>query len=200
REYDWDLLKDHRVNWQEAFGNDRPLRIEIGMGKGKFLAGMAARDQDINFVGIEKFSSVLIRAVQRIGRMEEEGTDLSNVRLIRADAERIEDIFEERSVDRIFLNFSDPWPKDRHAKRRLTSEQFLKRYERILKKDGDIVFKTDNRVFFDFSLEEIERSGWIIEEMTYDLGDSDPDNITTEYEDRFRSEGVKICRVIAKRP
>ena len=200
REYDWDTLMKERPDWQEVFGNGAPIRIEIGMGKGKFLTETAAGDPDTNFIGIEKFSSVLIRAVQRADRMEASGEPLPNLRFIRADAERITDIFEAGTIDRIYLNFSDPWPKDRHAKRRLTSRQFLKRYEQILKEGGDIVFKTDNRDFFEFSLEEIEASGWIITDRTFDLGDSDPTNVTTEYEERFRGEGKPICRVIAKRP
>ena len=137
--------------WKEVFGNNNPVRIEIGMGKGRFITTLAQMNPDINYIGIEKYSSVLLRAVEKQDELR-----LSNLRFIRMDAENIGDVFAKGEVDRIYLNFSDPWPKDRHAKRRLTSRQFLERYTDILKDDGYVEFKTDNRGLFDFSVEEVK--------------------------------------------
>ena len=183
--------------WHEVFGNDNPVRIEIGMGKGRFLMDMARLYPEINFIGIEKYSSVLLRAVQKL---EEE--ELPNVRLIRMDAEDLENVFAQGELDRIYLNFSDPWPKDRHAKRRLESRQFLARYDQILKKDGTIEFKTDNRALFDFALEEVEAAGWTLKEKTFDLhADArlNEGNVMTEYEERFSAQGNPICKYIISR-
>ena len=183
--------------WHEVFGNDNPVRIEIGMGKGRFISTLAAQNPDINYVGIEKYSSVLLRAVQKL---EEE--ELPNVRLIRMDAEDLENVFAQGELDRIYLNFSDPWPKDRHAKRRLESRQFLARYNQILKKDGTIEFKTDNRALFDFALEEVEAAGWTLKEKTFDLhADArlNEGNVMTEYEERFSAQGNPICKYIISR-
>ena len=179
------------------FGNDAPLHIEIGMGKGRFLMDMAKLHPEVNYVGIEKYSSVLLRAIQK---MEEE--ELPNVRFIRMDAEEITNVFGRGEVERIYLNFSDPWPKDRHAKRRLPSRQFLARYDEILKKDGTIEFKTDNRLLFDFALEELEPAGWRADVVTFDLhGDEKlvQGNVMTEYEERFSSMGNPICKYIIRR-
>lgn len=183
--------------WGEAFGNDHPVYVEIGMGKGRFLMDMARLYPKINFIGIEKYSSVLLRAVQKL---EEE--ELPNVRLIRMDAEDLENVFAQGELDRIYLNFSDPWPKDRHAKRRLESRQFLARYDQILKKDGTIEFKTDNRALFDFALEEVEAAGWTLNEKTFDLhADArlNEGNVMTEYEERFSAQGNPICKYIISR-
>lgn len=186
-----------RGKWQEVFGNQNPVRAEIGMGKGRFLMTLARQNPEINYIGIEKYSSVLLRAIQK---MEE--APLSNVRFIRMDAEDLTEVFGEGELDRIYLNFSDPWPKDRHAKRRLPSRQFLARYDRILKRDGVIEFKTDNRALFDFALEELEPAGWKIREVTYDLHHDvrlAEGNIMTEYEERFSSQGNPICKYIIDR-
>ena len=183
--------------WHLIFGNDHPVHIEIGMGKGRFLMDMARLYPEINFIGIEKYSSVLLRAVQKL---EEE--ELPNVRLIRMDAEDLENVFALGELDRIYLNFSDPWPKDRHAKRRLESRQFLARYNQILKKDGTIEFKTDNRALFDFALEEVEAAGWTLKEKTFDLhADArlNEGNVMTEYEERFSAQGNPICKYIISR-
>ena len=146
------------------FEKDQPIQIEIGMGKGRFIMQMAEEHPEINFIGIEKYSSVLLRAIQKM-----EQNELPNLRFIRMDAEDITEVFEKGEVDKIFINFSDPWPKDRHAKRRLPSKEFLKRYDEILKKDGVIEFKTDNRDLFDFAVEQLEPAGWKAEVITYDL-------------------------------
>ena len=183
--------------WSQVFGNDNPIRIEIGMGKGTFITTLAANNPDINYVGIEKYSSVLLRAVEKQDELQ-----LPNLRFIRMDAEAICEVFGEGEVDRIYLNFSDPWPKERHAKRRLTSRQFLERYDAILKSDGVIEFKTDNRPLFDFSLEEVNESKWHLVEWTYDLHHNEKmnvGNIMTEYEEKFSSEGNPICKLIAAR-
>ena len=157
---------------------------------------MAERNPEINYIGIEKYSSVLVRAVEKTENFEGE-----NLRLIRMDAEEIEEVFAPEEVDRIYLNFSDPWPKDRHAKRRLTSARFLERYDHILAPDGRIMFKTDNRNLFDFSLEQIEEAGWILENYTYDLHNSkfNEGNVMTEYEEKFSAKGNPICRLTAYR-
>lgn len=192
-----DEMKSKKGIWNEVFGNNNPIRIEIGMGKGQFIYALAEQNPDINYVGIEKFSSVLIRAIQK---MQE--NPLPNLKFIRMDAEEITDIFGPEEVDRIYLNFSDPWPKDRHAKRRLPSRQFLGRYNQILKKDGVIEFKTDNQGLFDFALEEIEPAGWRLKCVTRDLhNDSamNEGNIMTEYEERFSSMGNPIYKYIISR-
>jgi len=178
--------------WKEIFGNDHPIHIEIGMGKGKFIHTMAKLHPEINYVGIEKYSSVLLRAIQK---MEEE--ELPNLRFIRMDAEDITKVFAEGEVDQIYLNFSDPWPKDRHAKRRLPSREFLGRYDIIMKKDGILEFKTDNRPLFDFAVEEIGEAGWKAEFITYDLHHDDKlmeGNVMTEYEEKFSEMGNPICK------
>lgn len=189
--------EDHKGSWNEVFGNDRPIRIEIGMGKGKFIHTLAKLNPEINYVGIEKYSSVLLRAIQK---MEEE--ELPNLKFIRMDAEDIEKVFGEGEVDRIYLNFSDPWPKDRHAKRRLPSSAFLARYDHILKKDGILEFKTDNRTLFDFAVEELEPAGWKAQVITYDLHADEKlmeGNVMTEYEEKFSSMGNPICKYIIER-
>ena len=191
-EYALKDVEQNKGSWKEFFGDGKPIHIEIGMGKGKFLMEMARRHPDIHYIGIEKFSSVLVRAVQK---MEEE--PLPNIHFIRMDAEYICNVFEKGEVEEIYLNFSDPWPKERHTKRRLTSHQFLERYEQILKEGGSIQFKTDNRDLFDFSVEEIRSAGWTINQCTYDLHHSDflEGNVMTEYEERFVAEGKPICKV-----
>lgn len=189
--------KEARGKWREIFGNDHPLRIEIGMGKGKFLHTLAKENPDFNYVGIEKYSSVLLRAIQK---MEED--ELPNLLFIRMDAEEICEVFGEGEVDRIYLNFSDPWPKDRHAKRRLPSRQFLERYDQILKPDGVLEFKTDNESLFQFAVEEVPGAGWKVKALTYDLH-ADPElmkgNIMTEYEEKFSSKGNAIFKYIIYR-
>ncbi|MBO7356058.1 MAG: tRNA (guanosine(46)-N7)-methyltransferase TrmB [Lachnospiraceae bacterium] len=184
-------------SWKSSFERPGELHIEIGMGKGRFIHEMAMLHPDINYIGIEKYSAVLLRAVQK---MEEEPKE--NLKFIRMDAEIIADVFGPGEVDRIYLNFSDPWPKDRHAKRRLPSREFLARYDRILRADGRIEFKTDNRVLFDWAVEQLPESGWKADLITYDLHADDElvkDNVMTEYEEKFSSMGNPICKYIISR-
>jgi len=185
----------YKGKWKEFFGNENPIYIEVGMGKGKFITANAQQNPDINYIGIEKYSSVLIRAIEK-----QEQLELPNLFFLREDAERLEEFFDEKEIARVYLNFSDPWPKDRHAKRRLTSVQFLKRYKAILEEDAHIEFKTDNRPLFDFSLEQVSEAGWQLVMHTFDLHNSEfvEGNIMTEYEERFSGMGNPICKLIAK--
>lgn len=189
--------EDYKGKWSSLFNNNHPLHIEIGMGKGQFIHELASSNPQINYIGIEMYSSVLYRALEK--RIE---TDMDNLFFLRYDAKYLNDIFDKNEVSRIYLNFSDPWPKDRHAKRRLTSANFLSIYDNILKPDGLIQFKTDNRDLFDFSVDTVNESPvWHIEELTYDLHHSEfiDGNIMTEYEKRFVSEGKPICRFVISR-
>lgn len=184
-------------NWKGVFGNDNPIRVEVGMGKGRFIYQLAKMNPQVNYIGIEKYSSVLLRALQKMER-----EPLPNLFFIRMDAEEIAEVFGDEEIDRIYLNFSDPWPKDRHAKRRLPSKEFLKRYDSFLKRDGVLEFKTDNRDLFDFALGELESAGWEAVRVTFDLH-HDPEmsagNIMTEYEEKFSAEGNPIYKYIIKR-
>ena len=184
--------------WKAFLGNENPIQMEIGMGKGRFLMDLAAANPDINYIGVERYTSVLLRAVQK---MDE--NPLPNVHFLCIDAATLPEMFAKGEVDRIYLNFSDPWPKDRHAKRRLTSHEYLARYDQILARDGRVEFKTDNQDLFTFSLEEIENSPiWHLDASTRDLH-HDPvlneGNIMTEYEEKFSSKGNPICKLIASR-
>lgn len=184
-------------NWQDIFPHNQPVHIEIGMGKGRFIMELAEANPDINYLGIERYSSVLLRALQKM-----EQHPLDNLRFICMDAADLPEVFDENEVSCIYLNFSDPWPKDRHAKRRLTSRQFFDRYDQILTKDGHVEFKTDNQGLFQFSLEEIPAAGWHLDAYTRDLH-HDPvlneGNIMTEYEEKFSSMGNPICKLVASR-
>ena len=185
-------------SWHTLFPKKQPLHIEIGMGKGQFIMGMANAHPEINYLGIEKYTSVLLRAVQKM-----EVSPVDTLRFLCFNAENITEIFAPGEVDCIYLNFSDPWPKDRHAKRRLTSAPFLERYHQILAPEGQIAFKTDNRGLFDFSVEEIENTDiWKIDAITYDLHHDSAmnvGNIMTEYEEKFSSKGNPIYKLIASR-
>ena len=196
--------KDNRqlqVRWASVFGEKRPLFLEVGMGKGRFLMDMARLHPERNYVGIEMYDSVLLRALQKREELEEAGEKFSNLVFIRVDARLLPEIFEKDEVDGIYLNFSDPWPKARHAKRRLTSREFLKRYEQVLKKEGTVEFKTDNRGLFEFSLEEVKESDWNLEVCTFDLHHDEElvkGNVMTEYEEKFSSMGNPICKMVIR--
>ena len=182
-------------NWNTLFGNTNPIHIEIGMGKGRFLMTLAQQDPGINYVGIERYSSVLIRALQKM-----ETDPLSNLLFLCIDAGCLEQIFAPGEAGRIYLNFSDPWPKDRHARRRLTSPEYLSRYRKVLDGSGHVEFKTDNEALFDFSLESIEAAGWKLAGCTRNLH-LDPEmnagNVMTEYEEKFSAKGNPIYKLIA---
>lgn len=187
-----------RGAWKPVFGNENPIHMEIGMGKGKFLLDLATLYPEINYIGVEMYASVLIRAVQKLENM----TEIPNVRFLNVQAERLETMFLPGEVDKLYLNFSDPWPKARHAKRRLTSPVFLKRYEGILKQGGLLEFKTDNRELFEYSLESIKTSGWKLLSHTFDLHGEEKmcvGNVMTEYEEKFSGQGRAICKLTAVR-
>ncbi len=187
--------ESYKGSWNRLFRNDNPIHIEIGMGKGRFIHELALANENINYIGIEMYSSVLYRALEKRKKNEE----LGNLFFLRLDARNLSDVFAPGEIDRIYLNFSDPWPKDRHAKRRLTSPNFLEIYSEIIDDSGKLQFKTDNRPLFDYSVESVNNSGlWHIEEITYDLHNSPyiRGNIMTEYETRFVSEGKPICRFL----
>lgn len=188
--------KEWKGRWQERFSQKAALHVEIGMGKGRFLMALAARHPEINYIGIERNVTVLHKALKKQQELQ-----LTNVVLLAYNAETITDIFAEDEVDCLYLNFSDPWPKDRHAKRRLTSPVYLKMYDSFLKKDGHIAFKTDNRPLFDYTLEVAPAAGWKINDVTFDLHKSEfaADNIMTEYEEKFSSLGTPINRVVLTR-
>ena len=189
--------EEYKSRWHNLFHNNNPLHVEIGMGKGQFIHTLADENPDINYLGIEMYSSVLYRALEKRSQ-----TELDNLYFLRFDAKYLTEIFGSGDVARIYLNFSDPWPKDRHAKRRLTSPNFLSMYDKILLPSGYIQFKTDNRDLFDFSVESVEQSGtWHIDKLTYDLHHSEflEGNIMTEYESRFVAEGKPICQFIISR-
>lgn len=187
----------YKGNWKQLFGNDYPVRIEIGMGKGRFIMDLARKNPEINYLGIEKYSSVLLRGIQKM-----ELDPMPNLYFIRMEAEEIVDVFGRGEIDRIYLNFSDPWPKDRHAKRRLPSREFLSRYNEILKRDGIIEFKTDNHDLFQFALDELEPAGWHLEQMTEDLhhnAEMMEGNVMTEYEEKFSAMGNPIYKYVIAR-
>lgn len=189
--------KEYKGKWHVIFGNDNPIHIEIGMGKGRFIMDLARENPNINYIGIEKYSSVLIRGIQKL-----EADPLPNIYFIRMEAEEITSVFAVNEVERIYLNFSDPWPKDRHAKRRLPSREFLRRYDEILISDGVIEFKTDNRELFQFALQELEPAGWQIKQVTEDLHHDEKmmkGNVMTEYEERFSLKGNPIYKYVIGR-
>ena len=181
--------ESHKGNFNKLFNNDNPIRIEIGMGKGIFIYNHALKNPNINYIGIEKFDSVLVRAVQKL-----EDTNIPNLKLIRMDALDIDKVFS-KEIDTIYLNFSDPWPKNRHELRRLTSPVFLAKYDSVFKKDKVIIQKTDNRHLFEYSLVSLVNYGYKLEKISLDLYKEEEllkDNIPTEYETRFASNGDTI--------
>ena len=176
--------KEYKGQFKTLFNNDNPIHVEIGMGKGNFIIGKALANPDINFIGIEKFDSVLVRAVEKVDEL-----NLPNLKLIMMDAEELSEVFD-KEIDTLYLNFSDPWPKKRHALRRLTSITFLKEYDNIFKNKKTIIQKTDNRKLFEYSLMSFVDYGYKIEEISLDLyKDEIEDNIPTEYEIKYRDKG-----------
>ncbi|MDD2490285.1 MAG: tRNA (guanosine(46)-N7)-methyltransferase TrmB [Bacilli bacterium] len=170
----------HKGKWHQVFNNNNPIYIEIGMGKGKFIIANALKYPNINFIGIEKYASVLTKAINKLNDY-----DISNLRIICLDAINIDEIFKQE-INRIYLNFSDPWPKKRHSKRRLTSLNFLNKYELVFKSTKEIFLKTDNKEFFLFSLESLRSLNYQVKNICFDLKKTNnKDNITTEYEEKF---------------
>lgn len=187
--------ENYKNNFQSLFGNNNPIYIEIGMGKGDFIYQNALKHPDINYIGIEKFPSVLVSAVNKIKKNDVP----TNLKLMHYDAIELNNLFDDNSIDHIFLNFSDPWPKKKHAKRRLTSSKFLDVYKKILKKDGFIEFKTDNILLFEYSLISINEYGMVLNSVNLNLHNSDEnaDNIQTEYERKFSQNGPIYKMVIS---
>ena len=192
--------KERKGKWKEVFGNENPIYIEIGMGKGQFLLTLAKQNPEINYVGIERYSSVLLRALEKFDT--EEYCELKNIRFICMNAFELPEVFEYGEVEKIYLNFSDPWPKSRHSDRRLTSPKFFGQYDQVLAKEGVVEFKTDNRGLFEFSLEAVEEAGWKLLAHTFDLHHDESmneGNVMTEYEEKFSSMGNPIHKLIATR-
>ena len=188
--------KEIKGSWDKLFNNDNPIYIEIGMGKGDFILGNALKYPSINFIGIEKYDSVIARAIQKIEGREEIP---SNLKLLRMNAMEIEEAFD-KEVSRIYLTFSDPWPKNRHSERRLTSKTFLEKYDKIFKDTKEIIMKTDNTNLFEYSLVSLSTYGYTLEKVSLDLHNSDvEDNIMTEYEKKFTEKNVKINYLVAKK-
>lgn len=186
--------ESHKGTWHTIFGNSNPIHIEIGMGKGQFIRGMALQNPTINFIGVEYYDSVLVRALDKF--IEEK---IPNVRLLRLDGEHLPNCFEPHELSRIYLNFSDPWPKVRHSKRRLTHDRFLSIYQDLLTAKGDVWFKTDNRQLFQFSLVSMNNFGMIFEDVSLNLHEEEPaDNIRTEYEQNWSDRGFPIYRIEAR--
>ena len=191
---------EQKGRWAERFGNQNPIHLEVGMGKGQFLTEMALLHPDVNYVGIERYTSVLYRALQKREELEQ---TLPNLFYLCIDAQELPDIFAPGEVEKIYLNFSDPWPKDRHAKRRLTSREFLARYQQVLPAGGIVEFKTDNRGLFDFSLEEQKEAGWELLACTYNLHKDEKmmvGNVMTEYERKFSKLRNPIHKMVIKCP
>lgn len=188
--------EDYKGRWNEAFKNENPLHIEVGTGKGQFLLGMAKQNPHINYIGIELFESVIVSALDRLIEAE-----LPNFKLLNVNAVELEKYFTKNDVERVYLNFSDPWPKKRHAKRRLTYKSFLQSYENILVNEGEIHFKTDNQGLFEFSLMSFSEYGLLLKFLSLDLHKSDFEgNIMTEYEEKFSQKGQRIYRCEVKYP
>jgi len=181
--------KEHKGNWNKVFENNNPIHVEIGMGKGDFIINNALTFPDINFIGIERYDSVIARALEKIDY-------LPNLRMIRMNAYEIDEVFD-KEIDTIYLNFSDPWPKKRHADRRLTSKIFLEKYDNLFKNDKIIIQKTDNMHLFEYSIVSLSENNYIIKEIYLDLHNTDQFNINTEYETRFVSVGQPIYKLVA---
>ena len=184
---------DAKGRWQEIFGNDHPIHVEVGSGKGAFVSGMAKANPEINYIGIDIQKSVLSYALDKVL-----ATDVPNIKLLWVDGSDLTDYFEEGEIDRLYLNFSDPWPKKRHEKRRLTYQSFLATYQQILPENGEIHFKTDNRGLFEYSLVSFSQYGMKLKGVWLDLHAIDfEDNVLTEYEQKFANKGQVIYRVEA---
>ena len=184
---------EYKGRFNELFGNENPIRLEIGMGKGNFILDMAKKNPKVNFIGVEKYQSIVCRAIEKAERSE-----LSNVKFICVDAMELSNIFD-KEIDIIYLNFSDPWPKKRHAKRRLTSHLFLPIYDQIFKGEKVIIQKTDNVGLFESSIVSLSTYGYVIEDISMDLASTGRENSLTEYEAKFMGLGIKINYLEARK-
>ena len=182
---------ENKGHWQNVFPNKQPIHLEIGMGKGQFLIKMAKKYPEINFIGIEKYDSVLVRAIEKVQKEE-----IPNLFFLCVDAKEISNVFA-KEITTIYLNFSDPWPKTRHAKRRLTSPDFLNVYDNIFANKKEIIQKTDNPLLFTYSLEELSKHGYVLEKISLDLAKEKIANVKTEYEEKFTELGYPIYYVHA---
>ena len=182
---------ENKGHWQNVFPNKQPIHLEIGMGKGQFLIEMAKKYPEINFIGIEKYDSVLVRAIEKVQKEE-----IPNLFFLCVDAKEISNVFA-KEITTIYLNFSDPWPKTRHAKRRLTSPDFLNFYDNIFVNKKEIIQKTDNPLLFTYSLEELSKHGYVLEKISLDLAKEKIANVKTEYEEKFTELGYPIYYVYA---
>lgn len=189
--------EEYKGSWNKQFNNDNPIHVEFGSGRGGFIVQMAEKNPNINYLAFERNSKVIIRGVNKLS--ENPG---ANFYLVHSDIRKIEEIFIDNEIDRVYLNFSDPWPKKKHFKRRLTYRKFLKLYEKILVPKGELHFKTDNVDLFDFSIEELKEAGWEISLVTRDLHNSEyvRGNVMTEYEEKFVKRGQAINKLIAISP
>ncbi|MBP1947845.1 tRNA (guanine-N7-)-methyltransferase [Virgibacillus litoralis] len=185
---------EKKNKWREIFGNNNPIHLEIGTGKGQFLAGMAKQFPEVNFIGIEVAKSIAVTAAQKLMQ-----SDQDNIVLINENAEKLRDIFAENEISDIYLNFSDPWPKNRHEKRRLTFRTFLEQYKDVMQPSGELILKTDNRGLFEYSLVSFSEFGMGLTEVNLDLHKAeDPENVMTEYEAKFSAKGQVIYRCRAQ--
>ncbi|WP_195938872.1 tRNA (guanosine(46)-N7)-methyltransferase TrmB [Romboutsia sp. 1001713B170131_170501_G6] len=189
-----DNIEQYKGSWNEKFGNDNPIHVEFGTGRGKFLTTLAKENPNINYIAFEIKEEVLLKAVEKAVE-----NNSGNILFAWANVSNILDYFEKEELSRVYINFCDPWPKKRWAKRRLTHKNFLNMYSEILKDDGEIHFKTDNENLFEFSLNEITDNNWKLKNISLDLANSEFENVTTEYEDKFMSYGMKIFRCEARK-
>ncbi|TRM12991.1 tRNA (guanosine(46)-N7)-methyltransferase TrmB [Lentibacillus cibarius] len=186
--------KEKKGRWQEIFGNDRPIHLEIGTGKGQFITGMAEKNPEVNFIGIELAKSIIVMAGTKL-----KNSGMKNALLIHVDAANLKELFDENEISSIYLNFSDPWPKKRHAKRRLTFHTFLEQYKHILQPEGEVTLKTDNKGLFEYSLVSFSEFGLTLKEVNLDLhSEGDQQNVMTEYEEKFAAKGQPIYRCRAQ--
>jgi len=189
-----DNIEALKGKWNEKFNNNNPIHVEFGTGRGKFITTLATQNPDINYIAFEIKEEVLIKGVEKAVE-----ANLNNILFAWADVKNILDYFDEDELSRVYVNFCDPWPKKRWAKRRLTHTNFLNMYEKVLNENGELHFKTDNQNLFEFSLNEISANDWQLKNISLDLANSDFENVTTEYEDKFMSYGMKIYRCEAKK-
>ena len=189
-----DNIETLKGKWNEKFNNNNSIHVEFGTGRGKFITTLAAQNPDINYIAFEIKEEVLIKGVEKAVE-----ANLNNILFAWADVKNILDYFDENELSRVYVNFCDPWPKKRWVKRRLTHTNFLNMYEKVLNENGELHFKTDNQNLFEFSLNEISANDWQLKNISLDLANSDFENVTTEYEDKFMSYGMKIYRCEAKK-